>query len=254
VHPLAVWPAAVDLQGLVDLAYAVQVRLDGPSVLPDGRAGLVWLSDGTLRMCGPETRVWRPDRVGVTAVGVRLARGAVPAVLGVSATALLDRRMHLSELWGAAALDLAERLSSLSSPRRQAALLQDAIRTRRGAARPVDPVAAHVARRLAGEQVPVVALAREVGMSERQLHRRCLTALGYPPSRLARLLRLHRFLVLARTSPVHVTLAQLAAAAGYADQAHLSRDSRALTGRAPSAFRSAGPVSDPCKPSMAKRP
>jgi len=111
----------------------------------------------------------------------------------------------------------------------------------------VDPVAAHVARRLADEQVPVVALAREVGLSERQLHRRCMTALGYPPSRLS------RFLVLARTSPVHVTLAELAAAAGYADQAHLSRDSRALTGRAPSAFRSAGPVSDPCKPSMAKR-
>jgi len=143
-------------------------------------------------------------------------------------------------------------VAALAPLRRQTVLLQDAIRTRRGAARPVDPVAAHVAR-LADEQVPVVALAREVGLSERQLHRRCMTALGYPPSRLSRLLRLHRFLVLARTSPVHVTLAELAAAAGYADQAHLSRDSRALTGRAPSAFRSAGPVSDPCKPSMAKR-
>lgn len=171
----------------------------------------------------------------------------------MSATALLDRRMHLSELWGAAARDLAERLSSSPSPRRQTALLQDAIRTRRGAAESVDSAAAHVARRLAGEQVSVVALAREVGLSERQLHRRCLTALGYPPSRLARLLRLHRFLLLARTSPAYVKLAELAAAAGYADQAHLSRDSRALTGRAPSAFRSAGPVSDPSKPDMATR-
>jgi len=156
--------------------------------------------------------------------------------------------MHLSELWGAAAPELAERLSSSPGPRRQTALLQDAIRTRRGAAPRVDPVASHVARRLVGEQVPVVALAREVGLSERQLHRRCLTAFGYPPSRLARLLRLHRFLVLARTRPPQVTLAELAGAAGYADQAHLNRDSRTLTGRLPSAFRSAGPVSDPCKP------
>jgi len=54
----------------VDLGYAVRVEADSPPVLPDGRAGLVWLSDGTLRVCGPETRVWRPDRVGVTAVGV----------------------------------------------------------------------------------------------------------------------------------------------------------------------------------------
>ncbi len=236
----------------MDLAYAVKVRKDSPPVLPDGRAGLVWLSDGTLRVCGPETHVWRPDRVGVTAVGVRLARGAAPAVLGVPATSLLDRRMDLSELWGAAALELAERISSAPSPRRQTALLQDAIRARRGAARRVDPVASHVARRLAREHVSVAALARELGLSERQMHRRCLTALGYPPSRLARLLRLHRFLALARTRPPQVTLAELAAATGYADQSHLDRDSRALTDRAPSAFRGAGPVSDPYKPDTAE--
>lgn len=241
MHPPSVWPAALDLQGLVDIGYAVQVRVGNAPVLPDGRAGLVWLSDGTLRVCGPETRVWRPERIGVTAVGVRLTRGAVPAVLGVPATALLDRRVHLSEFWGAAAArHLAERLSSSPSPRQQTALLQDAIRTRQPEARPVDPVASHVARRLAAEQVPVIALAREVGLSERQLHRRCLTALGYPPSRLARLLRLHRFLVLARTSPADVTLAELAVTVGYADQAHLSRDSCALVGRVPSAFRRAG--------------
>lgn len=150
-------------------------------MLPDGQAGVVWLSDGTSRVCEPETRVWRPDRVGVTAVGVRLARGAVPAVLGVPATALLDRRLHLSELWEAAAPELVERLSSAPGPRRQTALLQDAIRARRRAARPVDPVAEHVARWLTREHVSVVALAREVRLSERQLHRRCLTALGYPP-------------------------------------------------------------------------
>ena len=84
----------------MDLGYAVQVRVDSPPVLPDGRAGLVWLNDGTLGVCGPETRAWRPDRVGVTVVGVRLARGAVPAVLGVPAPAVLDRRVHCTS-WGA---------------------------------------------------------------------------------------------------------------------------------------------------------
>lgn len=178
--------------------------------------------------------------------GVRLARGAVPAVLGLPALALLDRRVHLHELWGAAAGTLVERLRVSRGPRLQAALLQDAVRGRQ--CRPVDAVGSHVARRLAAEQVPVRVLAREVGLSERQLHRRCQTALGYAPSQLARLLRLHRFLALARARPSEVTLAELAAAAGYADQAHLGRDSRALTGRPPSAFRRADGASDPYKP------
>lgn len=106
--------------------------------------------------------MWRPDRVGVTGgVGVRLTRGA-PGGTGVPASALLDQRVSLSELWGPAASELAERLSGSPSPRRQTALLQDAIRTRRAGA-----------------------------------------ALGYPPSRLARLMRLHRLLALARTRPLH---------------------------------------------------
>lgn len=252
MDPLAVWPAALDLHGLVDLGYEVQVRADTPPVLPDGRAGLVWLSDGTLRVCGPETRAWRPNRVGVTALGVRLARGAVPAVLGVPATALLDQRVHLHELWGAAALELAERLSSSPGRRVQAALLERAIHARCAQVWSVDPVAGHVARRLVGEQVPASVLAHEVGLSERQLRRRCLTAIGYPPSQLARLLRLHRFLALARTSPPHATLAALAAEAGYSDQAHLSRDSRTLTGRQASAFVVANRhASDPFKPDPA---
>lgn len=128
VHPPAVWSAALDLRGLVDLGYAFRVRVDSPPVRPDGRAGLVGLSDGTLWVCGPRSRVSRPDRVGVTGgVGVRLTRGA-PGDTGVPASALLDQRVNLSELWGPAASELAERLSGSPGPRRQTALLQDAIR------------------------------------------------------------------------------------------------------------------------------
>jgi hypothetical protein len=48
-------------------------------------------------------------------------------------------------------------------------------------------------------------------------------------------MRLQRFLRLARAQP-EAGLAALAAEAGYADQAHLSGDARALTGRTPSAL------------------
>jgi len=82
-----------------------------------------------------------------------------------------------------------------------------------------------LAPRLALTVVPVRVLAAEVGLSERQLRRRCGTAFGYPPSVLRRLLRLQRFLRSAiAITPERPSLAVLAAAAGYADQAHLARE------------------------------
>ena len=72
-------------------------------------------------------------------------------------------------------------------------------------------------------------------MSERHLRRRFESSVGYGPKTLARVLRLQRFLALARADPDE-GLAGLAAAAGYADQAHLSRDCAALTDRTPGAL------------------
>jgi AraC-like DNA-binding protein len=231
-----VWPAVPDLHGLVDLAYSLHVRAQGGRVLPDGRAGLVWLSDGTVRVCGPETRPWRPLRSGVDVVGIRLALGVVPAVLGVPAHVLTDRRVHLQDLWGPSAADLAAQITRVRDPYAQAVLLQEAVRTRAVSAMHVDPVARHLARRLDSERMAVRELAKEVGLSERQLRRRCETAFGYPPSVLGRLLRLHRFLSAARTAGAGVQLVDLAVSTGYADQAHLARETRTLAGSRPSAF------------------
>jgi len=89
----------------------------------------------------------------------------------------------------------------------------------------------------------VAVLAAQAGLSERQLHRRCLTAFGYGPKMLDRVLRLQRFLALGRARPA-ASLAELAAAAGYADQAHLGHECRALGGATPGELR---PVSDPDK-------
>ncbi|MGA9774652.1 MAG: helix-turn-helix domain-containing protein, partial [Candidatus Dormiibacterota bacterium] len=78
----------------------------------------------------------------------------------------------------------------------------------------------------------VVALASsELGVGERRLHRRCVAALGYGPKTLHRVLRFQRALRLSRTRP---RLVDLAADAGYADQAHLARECRRMTGLGPS--------------------
>jgi AraC-like DNA-binding protein len=89
-----------------------------------------------------------------------------------------------------------------------------------------DLLVAEVARRLdRGDEVAAVAGA--VGLGARQLHRRSLAAFGYGPKVLARILRLGRALDLARAG---VGLADAAHRSGYADQPHLARDVRALTG------------------------
>jgi AraC-like DNA-binding protein len=98
-----------------------------------------------------------------------------------------------------------------------------------------DDVAAAVAGLLSEGATSAGAVADEVGLSTRQLHRRCTTAFGYGPATLARILRFQRFVRSATGVPPGgpVGLAGLAAHAGYADQAHLTRECRAITGETP---------------------
>jgi AraC-like DNA-binding protein len=69
-------------------------------------------------------------------------------------------------------------------------------------------------------------------ISPRTLRRRCQEAFGYAPKTLDRILRFQRFLGLARQR-AEPRLADLAFEAGYADQAHLTREVRRLSGFSP---------------------
>ncbi|SDU45749.1 helix-turn-helix domain-containing protein [Jiangella alkaliphila] len=193
-------------------------------VLPDGCLDLLW-AHGRLTVAGPDTVAhlasWRP---GTPFVGLRLAAGVGPRVLGLPAHELRDQRVRLDTLWpGAEVRRLSERLAEAPDP---GALLEAIAERRLGDAPPADPVVERVASRL-GQGAAVGAVAREVGLSARQLHRRSLDAFGYGPKTLARILRLNRALELGRSG---TPAADAAYAAGYADQAHLSREARSLTG------------------------
>jgi AraC-like DNA-binding protein len=61
------------------------------------------------------------------------------------------------------------------------------------------------------------------------LRRQCNELFGYGPKTLDRILRLQRFQALARTE-ADEGLACLALRAGYADQAHLTREVQSLCG------------------------
>jgi AraC-like DNA-binding protein len=147
---------------------------------------------------------------------------------------LLDRRVPLADLVGSVPeRRLAGRLADeTESPTRQRAVLEDfGRRLLRDTGS--DEVAAAVAGLLAGRGAAAGTLAEEVGLSTRQLHRRCTTAFGYGPATLARILRFQRFVRSASGAMPGAALAALAADAGYADQAHLTRECRAITGETP---------------------
>lgn len=191
-------------------------------MLPDGCMDLIW-HDGELLIAGPDTvaHVER-DRPGSSYAGLRFAPGAGPSLLGARARELRDLRVPLDALWPAA---LARELAGRAEPDPAAALEAWAVERVR-AAGPADRPPLAVAAAL-GAGRPVGEVAAATGLGERQLRRRCEAAFGYGPKTLARVLRLQRALALARAGRA---FAEVAADAGYADQPHLSREVRALTG------------------------
>jgi AraC-like DNA-binding protein len=193
-------------------------------ILPDGCLDLMWLDD-RLVVAGPDTSGYLAESpAGARFVGLRFPPGAGPAVLGVPAHELRDRRVPLDALWpGALVRRLTERINAAPDPVRAV----EAVAAGRWADGHIaDPAIRAVATLLADGR-PVATVADAVGLSERQLHRRSLTAFGYGPKTLGRVLRLGRALALARAG---TPFAAVAARTGYADQAHLARDVRALAG------------------------
>lgn len=199
-------------------------------VLPDGCMDVIWC-DGELIVAGPDTsaHVARTPP-GARFAGLRFAPGRGPGVLGVPAYELRDLRVPLDAVWpDAAARRIAERIGDPADP---GTALEEAVTgfmrgldDRRGPGT-VDPLLAATASRLASGG-SVAAAAEAAGLGERQLHRRSLAAFGYGPKTLARVLRLQRALELARRG---TPFADVAVAAGYADQAHLAREVKALAG------------------------
>lgn len=191
-------------------------------VVPDGCMDLIRV-EGALLVAGPDTHAHiAPWRAGAHYLGLRFAPGTGPTVLGVPAHELRDQRVPLEQLWPTARV----RRLTASLERAPGGALEELARRRLQDAGPVDPLVPAITGLLRAG-APVAATARALGLGERRLHRISRAAFGYGPKTLARILRMNRALELARSG---VRFATVAAEAGYADQAHLSREVRALTG------------------------
>ncbi|MET7570377.1 helix-turn-helix domain-containing protein [Streptomyces sp. NPDC005492] len=193
------------------------------TVLPDGCMDLLW-NEGRLLVAGPDTRAYVAGGAPVRWAGIRFFPGTAPTFLGVPAHELRDRRVDLADLWPAALVrELRDRVDSSPDPARA---LEELALDRAARTAAPDPLLRHLVAALDSGR-PVAATADELGLGARQLHRRSLTAFGYGPKTLARVLRLQRALALARAG---VPFAETAARSGYADQAHLARDVKELAG------------------------
>jgi AraC-like DNA-binding protein len=198
-------------------------------VLPDGCMDLVW-SGAELFVAGPDTAPHPFERrAGVAASGLRFLPGVLPALLDVPAAALRDARVPLDALHPA----LARRGVAALAAGAPAAPVLTALAARLPGAAP-EPGLRTAVRRLAGGG-SAAQTADDLGWTTRTLHRRCLTAFGYGPSVLRRVLRFRRAVALLRAG---VAPAEVAARAGYADQPHLSRDVRAFAGVSPARMAS----------------
>ncbi len=216
-------------------------RGDGSAVrvLPDACTDIVWRVGHGAVVAGPDSAAWEsPTWPGELIVGARLRPGAGGAALGVPLAELRDQRVPVDEL----GFDPREELRHALGPGAELSILAR-FTLRRVADAPPDPAVRAAVAQLLGPDQRVHELAAALGFSERQLRRRFLTAVGYGPKTLQRVLRLRRFLAAVEGDEPAAGvdgLARAALGAGYADQAHLGRECRALTGLTPGQLAGSG--------------
>jgi transcriptional regulator GlxA family with amidase domain len=143
----------------------------------------------------------------------------------------------VADVWGRAGAELAERVADAETPDGRRRELAAVVLARWRDGDDVDPVVAAAVRMLGRPGARVAALGPALGIGERQLLRRFDAAVGYGPKLLDRVLRFQRFVGRApAVGGEGGQLARVAAELGYADQAHLSRDCKRLSGLSPVAL------------------
>ncbi len=249
------WQPPAALRPAVSCLWARVTSSDGARdslVLPDACTDLIWEPGRGAFVAGPDTGPAPTTQPGGTIiVGVRFRPSAGGPALGVPLSDLRDQRVDLADLRPAEARRLTGTLQPDTALARTldtvACLVQD------GAP---DLAVTSAAALLRNPRARAEDVAAEVELSMRQLRRRCHAAVGYGPKTLQRILRFRQFVSRidaiprqpdqAGRAPAAADLAVIAAEAGYADQAHLTRECGQLAGLTPAALmRQRGPAALP---------
>jgi AraC-like DNA-binding protein len=234
------FPPSHDLSAFVACTWVRLVRWAGGetthAILPDGCADIMAYDDLPPRVAGPDavTR-WVELRGGLAITGIRLRPGACRAVLGCPAERLVNGGMLLSDV-AAGATELHRRLLLSEDLATRLALLENWVRSSLERATGNDRAVIAACRLLSADpKIGIGEVAERFDWSARMIHRQFIAACGYSPKHFQRIMRIQNVLRAATAAP-SARLGDLAAAAGYADQAHMTRDFRDITGFTPAAY------------------
>lgn len=209
-------------------------------VMPDGCIDLLFDSGAdALDVVGTMTRTLWAENCGPTQfVGVRFrAGGAVPFVRD-RADLLTNDVVAADTCLGKAGADLKERLLGVDSTDARLKLMERFLIDRLGAdIATVDARIAWASSKLTDDPgMKIERLARELEVSRQYVRRLFLQHTGLSPKAFARVARLGRLVEELRMG---AHLADAAAMSGYTDQAHMTREFKALVGITPTAYRTA---------------
>jgi AraC-like DNA-binding protein len=170
-------------------------------------------------------------------VQVDLTPLAARMIFGVPMHELAHRVVSLEDVFGRETRLLEERLLDAPTWDRRFGIIEATLGARLMAAEPPPPDVEWAWRRVrsARGQIRIEALAAELGCSRKHLAARFREHIGLPPKLFARLVRFTHAVEMLLDSP-QASLAGVAAACGYYDQAHMDRDFRDFANTTPTAY------------------
>lgn len=184
------------------------------------------------------TRAWEFGYPNPTrSVGVHFKPWGLAPFLPMPAAELCDRPATVEQIWGGTAVaELRNRLVSAGAPHEMLRLLEEELVRR---LRPIDglDLVRRMSRTIAetGGAVPISDLGVAVRASGTYVAKRFKAIVGVTPKRLARSYRF-TFTTLAIDVAAPIDWADVAARAGYYDQAHFVHEFREFTGLTPTRY------------------
>lgn len=177
----------------------------------------------------------------VPTVGAMLRPGAIELLSKVPAIELAGRHTRIDDIWPRSVLsDMIDQLRERPRASDRLTLFEDILTSRLPQVHAIHPLVAHALGRF-DASASVGDVATETGFSQRHFKRTFTEWVGLTPKTYCRVRRFGR--VLERMNAGTASdLADLAAAEGYADQAHMTREFRALAGVTPAQYITALPA------------
>lgn len=210
------------------------LQLSGESVMVDPWLPEMVCPQGGVLLSGGQTRPTATGNPGPAHfMMVLFFPDALHRLTGIDMNSIVDQFVALEELLGDEWQQVAARMVSAASDEARVALLEEFLEPRWRSVRAggtFDGVVGDWVHRLGAQ-----AAAAGIGRSARMVERRIREWAGQPLRRLRRTYRAEQSFFAARDAARKgkVSLGDVAHMGGYADQAHMNREAREITGQSP---------------------